>query len=44
LKRIVELTGGKSLDTNIHLVVNNAKLGAQIAKEYASLRQAEKRV
>src|SRR5574344_1962351 len=42
LKRIVELTGGKSLDTNIHLVVNNAKLGAQIAKEYASLCKAKK--
>ena len=31
LKRIVELSGGKSLDSNIHLVVNNAKLGAKIA-------------
>jgi pseudouridylate synthase len=41
LKRIVELTGGKSLDTNIHLVVNNAKLGAQIAKEYALLSKAK---
>lgn len=39
LKRIVELTGGKSLDTNIHLVVNNAALGAKIAKEYAALRK-----
>lgn len=34
LKRIVELTGGKSLETNIRLVVNNAKLGAQIAAAY----------
>ncbi len=34
LKRIVELTDGKSLETNIHLIVNNAKLGAQIAAEY----------
>lgn len=41
LKRIVELTGGKSLDTNIHLVVNNAKLGAEIVKEYALLRKAK---
>jgi pseudouridylate synthase len=41
LKRIVELTGGASLDTNIHLVVNNAALGAQIAKEYALLRKAK---
>jgi pseudouridylate synthase len=39
LKRIVELTGGKSLETNIHLVVNNAKLGAEIAKEYALLKK-----
>ncbi|MCH3909452.1 MAG: pseudouridine-5'-phosphate glycosidase [Bacilli bacterium] len=39
LKRIVELTGGKSLESNIHLVVNNAALGAQIAKEYAQLRK-----
>ncbi len=34
LKRIVELTGGDSLETNISLVLNNAKLGAQIAVEY----------
>ncbi|MCR4562804.1 MAG: pseudouridine-5'-phosphate glycosidase [Bacilli bacterium] len=39
LKRIVELTGGDSLDTNIKLVINNAKLGAQIAKEYAKLKK-----
>ncbi len=32
LKRIVELTGGKSLETNIALVCHNAELGAQIAK------------
>lgn len=42
LKRIVELTGGDSLKTNIHLVINNAGLGAEIAKEYALLRKAEK--
>lgn len=34
LKKIVELTGGKSLETNIKLILNNAKLGAEIAKEY----------
>lgn len=34
LKRIVELTDGASLDTNIRLVFNNAKLGAQIAAQY----------
>ncbi len=38
LKRIVELTGGKSLETNIHLVINNAILGAKIANEYAHLK------
>lgn len=42
LKRIVELTGGKSLETNIHLVVNNAILGAKIAKEYAELKKEDK--
>ena len=31
LKRIVELTGGDSLEANIRLVINNAKLGAEIA-------------
>jgi pseudouridine-5'-phosphate glycosidase len=41
LKRIVELTGGRSLETNIHLVVNNAALGAKIAKEYAKMRKGE---
>lgn len=39
LKRIVELTGGESLETNIALVLNNAKLAAQIAVEYAALRK-----
>lgn len=40
LKRIVELTGGKSLEANIHLVVNNARIGAQIAVELAKMRRA----
>lgn len=35
LKRIVELTHGESLEANIALVLNNAHLGALIAKEYA---------
>ncbi|MCF0113554.1 MAG: pseudouridine-5'-phosphate glycosidase [Bacilli bacterium] len=42
LKRIVELTGGKSLEANIHLVTNNAALGAKIAAEYAELKKKEK--
>ena len=32
LKRIVELTGGKSLESNIALVCHNAELGAKIAR------------
>lgn len=31
LKKVVEYSDGKSLDTNIDLVLNNAKLGSQIA-------------
>jgi pseudouridine-5'-phosphate glycosidase len=31
LAKVKELTGGKSLDTNIQLVYNNAKLAAEIA-------------
>ena len=38
LKRVVEMTGGKSLETNIDLVVNNAVLGAKIACEYAKIK------
>lgn len=34
LKTIVELTGGKSLESNIKLVFNNCALAAEIAKEY----------
>ena len=37
LKRITELTGGDSLESNIELVLNNARVGANIAKEYSKL-------
>lgn len=37
LKTIVELTNGDSLESNIKLVLNNAKLGASIAKELTLL-------
>ena len=37
LKRITELTGGDSLESNIELVLNNARVGANIAKEYMKL-------
>lgn len=38
LKTIVEITGGDSLESNIRLVLNNAKVGANIAKEYCKLK------
>ena len=37
LARVAELTGGDSLASNIRLVYNNAKLTAQVAKEYSKL-------
>ena len=37
LKTIVDLTGGDSLESNIRLVLNNAALGAEIAKEITKL-------
>ncbi|HAS64258.1 MAG TPA: pseudouridine-5-phosphate glycosidase [Vibrio sp.] len=36
LARVCELTGGNSLDSNIQLVLNNARLGADIAKHYCA--------
>ena len=38
LKTIVELTGGDSLESNIHLILNNAALGAEISKEVCKLK------
>lgn len=38
LKTITEITKGDSLESNIQLVLNNAKVGANIAKEYAKLK------
>lgn len=37
LDKIQKITEGKSLEANIQLVYNNAKLGAQIAKELSNL-------
>ena len=37
LKRIAKQTKNKSLDANISLAINNIKLGAKIAKEFAGL-------
>ena len=41
LKRVVELTGGKSLESNINLVINNAKLGGAIAVALATMRKEQ---
>ena len=37
LAKVKELTGGSSLESNIQLVYNNAKVGAQLAVELAKL-------
>lgn len=37
LAKIAEITEGKSLDSNIRLVFNNAAVGCEIAKEYCKL-------
>lgn len=39
LGRIKEVTGGSSLETNIQLVYNNAKVGAQVAVAYAKYKK-----
>jgi pseudouridine-5'-phosphate glycosidase len=36
LKRITELTSGKSLHANLSLLLNNARLAAQIARSLAN--------
>ena len=35
LAKIAELSGGRSLDINVDLVVNNARVGARVARAYA---------
>ncbi len=37
LKKMTELSGGKSLEANIALIKNNARIGASIAKAYSKL-------
>ncbi|PKM49932.1 MAG: pseudouridine-5-phosphate glycosidase [Firmicutes bacterium HGW-Firmicutes-7] len=39
LGKIKELTGGDSLESNISLVMNNARVGSKIAVEYAKLNK-----
>ena len=38
LAKVVELTGGGSLEANINLVFNNAKLASEIAKNYCNIK------
>lgn len=38
LKTVKDLTKGQSLESNIRLIYNNAKIGAQIAKELINLK------
>ncbi|MFA7075811.1 MAG: pseudouridine-5'-phosphate glycosidase, partial [Candidatus Izemoplasmatales bacterium] len=42
LKKIVEETKGKSLEANLALVYNNAKVGAKLAKAYSEIVIKEK--
>jgi len=44
LKRVGELTGGKSTRANTSLLLNNAKLAAQIARAMVDLQRAQKMV
>lgn len=39
LKRVSELTKGDSLESNIHLILNNASIGALIAKELTRIKK-----
>ncbi len=42
LQKIKELTGGESLDANIQLVLNNARLAAQVAVAFQGLMRVHK--
>ena len=37
LARVKELTGGESLESNIQLVLNNARLGAAVARALSEM-------
>ncbi len=40
LDRVAEITGGDSLEANVALIENNARLGARIVRAYAERRRA----
>jgi pseudouridine-5'-phosphate glycosidase len=39
LARIAELSGGRSLDLNVELVVNNARVAARVASAFSAARE-----
>jgi pseudouridine-5'-phosphate glycosidase len=39
LARVAELSNGKSLDMNVDLVVNNARVAARVASAFSGLRK-----
>jgi len=41
LKHVADTTGGASLESNIALVLNNARVGAEVAIELAKMRRVE---
>ena len=43
LERIRQLTEGRSLAANVQLILNNARVGAQLAVELARLQAEESR-
>jgi pseudouridylate synthase len=40
LARVAELSNGRSLDLNVNLVVNNARVAAQVASAFSAMRKA----
>jgi pseudouridine-5'-phosphate glycosidase len=36
LARMAELSGGRSLDLNVELVINNARVAAHVAREFSA--------
>ena len=38
LAKVKDLTGGGSLDSNIHLVYNNAMVASRIAKSFCAMK------
>jgi pseudouridine-5'-phosphate glycosidase len=39
LARVAELSNGRSLDLNVDLVVNNARIAAQVASAFSTMRR-----